>query len=330
MSEHPISTWTAFTRDSLRYAALEGVKLANTDQLLVSGQGTLETAVIERPFTRCIVSWNAATPSGSGLLLEARVRFGQNWSKFLRVAHWSADPFANTSFTDADEKVYLETDTLVCQELAHALQIRVTLRGSTTLTGLAATFSSDAAPVLGLHSSQQAWGLELNVPKRSQMIYPEGGRVWCSPTSTTMLLEYWEHELQKPLANTVPEAAQAVWDVAYKGAGNWAFNMAYAGKQGLNAYVAHLSSFIEAERFIAKGIPIALSMGWREGELDGAPIGHSQGHLIVLRGFTENGDPIVNDPAHASDEAVRVIYKRDQLEKAWLEHSDGVAYIIHP
>ena len=324
-----IITWTAFTRDSLINAKLNGVTLENSKNLLVSGTGTLETQPLERPFKRCIVSWNVLTPNGASVLLEVRVRFGSGWSKYLRLAQWGANPLNNTSFDDDDEGVFLETDTIICKSQADALQIRVNLDGQAQLTGLAATFSSDEELVLPLpwEATQE---LELDVPRRSQMIYPKGGRVWCSPTSTTMLLEYWSNKLGLNLAESVPETAKAVWDVKYNGAGNWAFNMAYVGSKGLQGFVSHLSSFSEAQEYLARGVPIALSIGWKEGELQGAPIGHSGGHLVVLRGFTKNGDPIVNDPAYPSDDTVRVIYKRAELERAWLGHSGGIVYIVQP
>ena len=319
-------TWTAFTRASLKDAVLSGVNLESTEALRATGTGFLETAPIEAVFLQSIVSWNALTPPNSGLRLEVRVRFGTRWTAYLRLADWTDDPSQNTSFDTFCSDFSLETDTIICRTPADALQIRVTLRGAVVLTGLAATFDTPPSPT---PPSRTAWGLELAVPLRSQMIYPDGGRVWCSPTSTTMLLEYWSGKLGRELAQTVPEAAQAVWDVAY-GAGNWAFNMAYASRTGLQAYIAHLDSLYAAAEFLARGIPIALSIGWTEGELSGAPVGHSQGHLIVLRGFTVTGDPIVNDPAHPTDAAVRVVYNRAELENAWQKHSGGIVYIVQP
>ncbi len=324
-----LRTWTAFTRDALVGATFDGLTLAPNHNLVVAGQGSLETQTLERPFQSCVISWNALTPPTSTLFLEARVRFGQAWSGFLRVAQWGNDPLQNTTFADSDENVFLETDTLICKTPADALQLRVTLGGAASLTGLAVAFLDDEALELQT-SSQTAWGVDLPVPTRSQMIYPDGGRVWCSPTSTTMLLEYWSAKFGRSLADTVPETAKAVWDVMYRGAGNWAFNMAYASSKGLQAYVTSLSSFAEAETWIARGVPLALSIGWKDGELEGAPIGHSAGHLVVLCGFTQDGDPIVNDPAQPTDDKVRMIYPRDQLERAWLAHSGGVVYVVQP
>ena len=92
---------------------------------------------------------------------------------------------------------------------------------------LASTPSETARAV---PTSQAAWGTTLAVPERSQMVYPNGGPVWCSPTSTSMVMAYWSEKLGEPALNRpVPEVAAAVYDVVYRGNGNWPFNTAYAG-----------------------------------------------------------------------------------------------------
>nr|MBA2716200.1 C39 family peptidase [Propionibacteriales bacterium] len=72
------------------------------------------------------------------------------------------------------------------------------------------------------------------------------------------------------------------------------------------------------------------SIGFGPGELDGAPISSTNGHLLVIRGFTQNGDVIVNDPAALVAKTVRRVYDRGQFENAWLDTTGGVAYVIHP
>ena len=129
----------------------------------------------------------------------------------------------------------------------------------------------------------------------------------------------------------VPFTVREVYDEAYGGAGNWAFNTAYAGSRGLVAYVTRLRSFAEAARFVEAGIPLVLAVSHQEGELTGA--GYvTNGHLLVLIGFDADGDPIVHDPAShkiASDEAVRTTYDLDELDRAWAR-SGRVVYVMHP
>jgi Peptidase_C39 like family len=299
--------------------------------------GTLETAAIPvAVFDTAVVSWNALTPTGTGVMLEVRARINKRWSRYYPYASWtSAAHNSYPSKTDVNGRV--NTDTLELSRAADALQIRVTLEAkkagsSPTLTGLWAVTSNSKThdEVQAATSDRSAWGLELNVPMRSQMIYPDGGEVWCSPTSTTMILEYWSAKLGRDLADTVPVAAKSVWDGVYDGSGNWPFNTAYAGSKGMNAHVDRLSSLVEAEAFIKRGVPLAISIGWKSGELPGAHITSSKGHLVVLRGFTKTGDPIINDPAAKTDAKVRTVYPRAALERAWIEHSGGIVYVIEP
>jgi hypothetical protein len=49
-------------------------------------------------------------------------------------------------------------------------------------------------------------------------------------------------------------------------------------------------------------------------------------HLIVIRGFTVEGDPVINDPAsYARGNAI--VYKADELAAAWFDRG-GVGYVI--
>lgn len=329
------------TRVELEQSRLERVVLEPGSALRASlgpnaASGRLETPVINASaFNTAIVSWNAITPPGTSVKLELRARIGARWTRYYPLALWSSDPRAERrSFPKAQTQSPdggINTDTLSLKRAAVALQVRVTLQtqkpgASPILTALGAVTSDSSRhftpdPTI---SDRAAWSQELSVPQHSQMIYPDGGEVWCSPTSVTMILGYYG----PALADTVPRAAKAVWDSIYDGAGNWPFNTAYAASKGLRAYVSRLGSLAQAEAFIRRGVPLALSIAWGVGELDGAHIARSNGHLVVLRGFTKTGDPIINDPAAPTDAGVRTVYKRAQFERAWVGHSGGVVYVI--
>ncbi|MCL6526285.1 MAG: peptidase C39 family protein [Thermaceae bacterium] len=336
--------WLGFEAPALAGASLEGLAPSAGPGLgirLKPGQarGTLETAPLPAPgFDTAIVSWNAETPAGSWLELFLRAQLDSHWTPYYPLAVWSSDPQKRHSFeASGDPEGQIQTDTLVLRYPASALQIRVVLHStaagvSPSLTGLAAVmsrssthFNPNPSP-----SDSKAWGLELAVPPLSQMRYQGGGEVWCSPTSVSMLLGYWSAKLGQKLDDPVPLAAQATWDRVYGGAGNWPFNTAYAGLKGLRAYIHRLSGLAEAEAYLERGIPLALSIAWGKGELPGAPLEQSSGHLVVLRGFTQEGHPILNDPAAPEEAGVRTIYPRQALERAWIAHSGGVVYVLEP
>ena len=184
------------------------------------------------------------------------------------------------------------------------------------------------------------------MPPYSQMThrghYPRwdgGGNAWCSPSSVAMLLSSWGSGPTRGQLGWIPaghrdpavdHAARMSYDYRYRGTGNWSFSAAYAGTFGLDAFVVRLESMRAAERYIARGIPLVLSIAFDAGELDGSPLTSTDGHLLVLRAFTRTGRPIVNDPAAAHNRGVRRIYSRAQLEEAWLTASAGTAYVTRP
>jgi hypothetical protein len=135
----------------------------------------------------------------------------------------------------------------------------------------------------------------------------------------------------------VPHVARMVYDTHLGGTGNWPFNTAYAASRTGHAFVTRLRSLREAERFIAAGIPLIASVTFSSGQLSGAPISSTSGHLLVIVGFTSSGDVVVNDPAASSRSGVRRTYDRGQFEDAWLKRypsgssmrgSGGMVYVI--
>lgn len=204
-------------------------------------------------------------------------------------------------------------------------------------------------------------GPDLDVPLYSQEIhhgdfpqYDNGGEAWCSPTSTAMVVAYWSqfsvtHSTMdyRPTSTEyswvttalpspphqdpwVDYTARAVYDYHYNGAGNWPFNAAYAASRGLVADVTQLHNLAEAEPFINAGIPLVASVAWNSNKLDGA-IKSTNGHLLVIRGFSADGSKvIVNDPASLDDSVVKHFYDREQFERAWIPASGGIVYLIRP
>jgi hypothetical protein len=160
----------------------------------------------------------------------------------------------------------------------------------------------------------------LDVPPLSQYLaaFP-GERGWCSAASLAMLLQF--HGVDAD----VPTVARGVFDASYDGTGNWAFNAAYAGARGLRAAAAYLRGIDHVAAFVAAGLPVAISIGWSPGQLPGAPLEHSDGHLIVVLGLDE-AHAFVNDPAQP---AVATRYPRAALDLVFRDHG-GVAYLVAP
>ena len=72
-----------------------------------------------------------------------------------------------------------------------------------------------------------------------------------------------------------------------------------------------------------------VSVAYPDGALRGAPTRGTDGHLLVVCGFTDTGDVVVNDPAAPTERSVRRTYARSELERAWLDGSGGLVYVMH-
>ncbi len=262
------------------------------------------------PVRRGVISWNTYAPSGT--LRFRLLRAGVAASAWYDYAQWH--PSGRKSFSPQSDRdgVAVDVDIVRAEQPFDGIEL--------SAEDIDFTLLAFAAPVRSEPSLPYARdAMILDVPARSQYVV-ENERGWCSPASLSMVNAY--HGIDR----AVDETARAVLDRAYNGTGNWAFNAAFSGSLGLRAAIAYLSNLDHAARLIERNLPIVISYSWRDGELPGAPLTHSDGHLVVLRGFTSSGDCAINDPAAPG---VRVVYPRRAIESIW-QRNNGVAYVISP
>lgn len=318
---------------------------------------TIELPVVDPGFewNEAIASWNVGNPGDSTLKIEACGIDGPKKTKWYCLGEWRAADSASPRHSvahqaDADGEV--QTDTLRLSRRVARCGLRVTLTtGSApipTFKLLTVCFSDDKIPPAEVAPIKKAWGRTIDVPERSQMPYelgkmkldpattPPSFRSWyagvktsqfCSPTSLSMTLDYWGKKLSRPdLNQDLPQVAIGVFDAVYAGTGNWPFNTAYAGSwPGIRAYVSRFDSVSELESWIAAGVPVICSVSYHR--LLGKPSAGSDGHLVVLVGFSDTGDPVFNDPGHS--DGVRRTYRRSDFEEAWNDSSRTV-YLVYP
>lgn len=349
------SQWDA--PSELRGGTSTGLRVASGRLVLAKGSTSGSwVSPWESPgfdLTRLIASWSARTPGDSDVRIEVRGRTSSRTSTWDTIATWATGDrhVRRTTYGSQDDDLAsVNVDTWVVPDGVYSYQLRLTLTrrgtGASPSVDVVGAMASRLPDVSSVRTSRPGpgRGLVLDVPRYSQMVhsghYPQygsGGEAWCSPTSTSMVLGYYD-ALPEPSAYRwvpsghvdpwVDHAARMTYDYEYDGTGNWAFNTAYAADLAGRAFVTRLRSLREAEDYIAAGIPLVASIAFGRGELDGAPISSTAGHLLVIVGFTQSGDVIVNDPAAASRAGVRRTYDRGQFENAWVPKSGGTVYVI--
>lgn len=305
-------------------------------------RGVIESPVITTkvPFDQAVASWNAFTPAGAYLLCYVQARIGSVWTKWYKMGLWSTDCpiYPRTTYRrQGDDQGTVDCETLKLKAKADAFRVRIQLEstdGKTfpTLRYLSVVVNDSSIIKEEIEPVKSVWGKELDVPYMSQLSVP-GGDVWCSATSTTMLLRYWGAKLHRPeLADQdITDAAHAIHDAGFGGTGNWSFNTAFAGERpGIRAFVTRFASVSQIEEWIAKGVPVIVSV-------DYSKLVHRQGkrsgHLMVIRGFTQDGKPVFNDPGSSPNSPrLRKVFTREDLEGAWLGEAGswGTVYIIYP
>lgn len=308
----------------------EGLRLAGGDSSqALAGEFVSQVRETEFPFDDAVLSWNVDAPEGTSLRFELRVKSGEQWSRWYAMAEWSSSGGRSLAGQE-DALGEVDIDTLKLKRPAGALQYRVKLTSLTPgrspmLRQVAVVYASMSRGLSGPALPRpEGVARDLDVPQRSQLEEnPAVARTICSPTSLAMVLQYWG------LKKSVAEVYAGVRDRTAGIYGNWPFNTAYAGANGFEARVDRFYSIEQLEGEIAAGRPVIVSVAYNAGELTGAATPSTDGHLMVVRGFTAAGDVIVNDPMAPNSRSVRLVYKREEFKRVWLR-SGGIVYLVWP
>ena len=160
------------------------------------------------------------------------MRVGADWSRWYSFGSWSSAE-GRSSVNGQKDRAGPGPDRYVTPEhQATTYQYRVTLRGQGTTARLLAFATSDRAragrrPGGGQRPGRLGQG-DLDVPQRSQMMYPDGGEMLVQPHQR-LDDSGGPYGVERARCRS---AARATYDRAYDGTGNWSFNAAYAAALG--------------------------------------------------------------------------------------------------
>jgi Peptidase_C39 like family len=300
------------------------VVLAQTGKVVFPRRGTWTgpETVADFPFTELVASWNAATPKDTGVFFQVRTRGAKSreWSPWLFVGRWGRTVHARSGeHLPSDQisrfahgAVRMDMPLVLLSQPADAYQVRATLQSfdldpavNPSVRRLAVAYSGvvpdpvERARLLGPGGSGQGWARDLPVPHRSQHDAPPAlSESVCLPACVTMVLAYWE--VDRPLF----ENALAIYDPDSGMFGNGARAVARAGELGLDAWMQRVRDWGQVKALIGQGQPVIAAVRLEAGE-----------HLIVVHGFTQDGDIIVNDPLDRGKSGTT--RKADELGRAW-------------
>ena len=292
----------------------------------------------EMPFTELLPSWNATTPEQTGVRFDVRVRDAVTgaWTDWLYIGSWGRTLVDLHRITESGP-AHVRIDELRSSKPANAYQIRARLYSFTFDESVVPTIRRVSVCASGPQGSVVAkrddsmriaamaagndWRRNLDVPYRAQGDSPRPLQPQiCSPTSTSMVLQYWG--IDRPTL----ENAMAIYDGEYDMFGNWNRAVQRCGELGANGWLTRFRNWDEVHPYIAAGVPVIASIRFNAGEFPSSLLKASNGHLIVIRGFNNDGDVIVNDPGHR-DGGDGAVYKADELAHAWFDKG-GAGYVI--
>lgn len=327
---YPDQLCSVATGDSLLAAAesitnmtksADGKSLRLLDNAL-SGQIVFKPQTALTPFDEGLPSWNGTAPGDSGgFRILIRFPYQSAWSPWLEVGYWKANLWPGskrTSFAGGQ----IDIDTALLGYYATQWQFAVEMKRT------AATVTSPSLSKLSFFYSDSRTTQNINhaaiLSDRPAAIFipttflaqyrisSEIGSRICSPTSVAMILLSYKIKVD-PL--------QFAWDTLdpyYDIFGVWPRVVQNASEYGLDGSVTRYRSWSQAREVLAQGGRIAMSIG--------LPL--YEGHLVMLAGFNQNGDPIVHDPARSGDGYAKLFNKSD-LSRSWFDKG-GVAYTFFP
>ena len=287
---------------------------ATTGTLILQSQNALF------PFDEGLPSWNGTAPGDSGgFRVLIRFPYLNSWSPWLEVVYWKANLWRakTTSFAGGE----IDIDTALLRYYTTGWQFKIDfMRSAVRVTSpslsLLSFFVSDSRTTANLdhtailNDRPEAFFIETTFLAQYRIDSEIGGRI-CSPTTVAMILLSFGLQVN-PL-----QFAWDTYDPYYEIFGVWPRVVQNASEYHVKGTVTRYRSWNEARAVLAQGGRIGMSIG--------QPL--YDGHLVMLAGFTAQGNPIVHDPARTNT-GYGYIYNKSDLSHAWFDKG-GVAYTFY-
>ena len=271
-------------------------------------------------FKNMLSSWNASSEGGT-VEVSVSVKLDDgSFTTWYSWGEWSAIPETSGSKSNKDAHGEVGIDILTLKKQCQGIvRYRVDIKQTGDQSPILYNVTLACDKSQGNLKAPAETYKKLDVPYRRQMDVPEIGGSICSATSLSMVMLYHGEKI-----DDIADIAWGVRDYGEQIFGNWAFNVAYAGELGYQAYIDYYE--IDAIKYaVSTGHPIVSSIRVKAGQLAGS--GHpnytTNGHLLCVVGYEERdgqGWLLINDPAHPEVKAM--------LESEFQTIYRGVSYIV--
>jgi hypothetical protein len=274
-------------------------------------------------------SLSIATDQDHAFQFAVRARPTAPWTFASAVGPWGPASTEDetqdrgTAGLTADIDVFRATPPIADVSVRVRLRARMLSAVLAAPTLLTVSLSDDVADLPSGSPAGRSADPALSVPTISQMEAPEPLRMRiCSPVCVAMVLGYWGHDVDPvTLAEEMRDARHDLYGV-------WPAAILAAGRRGVHGYLMRFPSWKAAEWCLHRRLPVIASIRYAAGELRGAAVESTPGHLIVLTGIAGTS-VLVNDPAAPTRTEVPRAYALEDLQRVWLERS-GVGYVLFP
>lgn len=304
----------------------EGLKLSDDGKSILlkdsvtNGYIILKPQYSQFPFNEGLPSWNGtALDNNSSFKIQMRFPYGTGWSPWLTVGFWKANiwpSYGSTSYSGG----YIDYDTAKLLSYQSCWQFKIIMTrtsisiASPTLHKLS-FFVSDTRTTATIDYNQILNDNPDQIFIPTDFIYqygvdPQIGGSICSPTSVSMILRSYDIQVDPY------QFALDTYDPYFEMFGIWPRVVQNASEFGLDGSVTRYRTWSEAREVLANGGRISMSIG--------QPL--YTGHLVMLAGFTNDGRPIVHDPAKSN--GYSYVYNKSSISHSWFDKG-GVAYTFY-
>ena len=287
----------------------------------------ITSKAIKTPFVfdRLVLSVSAKLDKKAALLLQVSVKTADGWSPFYKLSYISQE-YKKSFLEQKDTFAQTAIDELLIKKGASTFKYKITILGKAKIDLISVSVCKKGAKYDSVlaQDTLELKNFELDIKPLSQKEFEDKKlrNIICSATSVAMVLDYFGKLTSlKSVCTGVKDEQAGIF-------GNWPLNIAYASQQGLKGAVVHCASLAQAEGEILQARPLIVSIAFKNKALKNSPQTQTDGHLVVIAGFDEKGNPIVYDPAAPSAKTVRRVYDRKQFAAAWLKNKKGLAYAI--